>query len=108
MTDIPRTASTLHEWEEEVGAGIRQLRIDAGYDQVTLAERANISRSAVQSLENGAGSRLRTLIAVLRALDRTDLLGPLLPLHGPSPLEVLAEAQRRSRRQQRHRPKRSD
>ena len=83
---------SLEEWEQRVGAAIRQARIDAGYDQIALAERANISRSAVQALEQGAGTRLRTLLAVLRALDRLDVFDSLMPDLGPTPLELLAQS----------------
>jgi transcriptional regulator with XRE-family HTH domain len=100
MTDIPSTAA---ETEVRVGAAIRQMRLDAGFDQVELATRANISRSAVQALEAGSGSRLRTLISVLRALDRLDALDSLTPAAGPSPLELLAAARLKARTPQRHR-----
>ena len=51
---------TLDEWEGRVGGAVRRLRIEAGYDQAGLAERANVSRSAVQGLEQGRGSRLHS------------------------------------------------
>ena len=100
MTDIP---STLSETEVRLGAAIRQFRLDAGFDQVELATRANISRSAVQALEAGSGSRLRTLVSTLRALNRLDALDSLTPAAGPSPLELLAQARRNARVPQRHR-----
>ena len=81
--------------ERRVGDAIRQWRVDAGYSQDELADRAGLSRSAVQALESGRGTRLRTLVRVLRALDRTDALDALTPRTGPSPIEQLA-AQRRS------------
>jgi transcriptional regulator with XRE-family HTH domain len=93
MTDF-QSAITLTEWEAQVGNAVRQLRIARGYDQIELADRANVSRSAVQSLERGTGSRLRTLLAVLRALDRLDALDSILPDTEPSPLQVLAEVRR--------------
>ena len=100
MTDIPRTIS---EVEARVGAAIRQMRLDAGFDQVELATRANISRSAVQAIEAGSGSRLRTLISALRALDRLDALDSLMPAMGPSPLELLAATRRNVKTPQRRR-----
>jgi len=103
MSALPST-STLGDWEQQVGDAIRQLRIAQGYDQIALAERANVSRSAVQSLERGTGSRLHTLLAVLRALDRLDAFDSVLPATDPSPLEVLAQARREARPQ---RPQRS-
>jgi transcriptional regulator with XRE-family HTH domain len=100
MTDIP---STFAEIEVRLGRGIRQMRLDAGFDQIELASRANVSRSAIQALENGSGRRLRTLISALRALDRLDVLETLMPTAGPSPLELLAESRRALRPAQRNR-----
>jgi len=94
-----QSIDSLGEWEQQVGDAIRQLRIAHGYDQIELAERANLSRSAVQSLERGTGSRLRTVLAVLRALDRLDALDSIMPDTEPSPLEVLALSRRAARRQ---------
>lgn len=103
MSDFPSRVSTLGEWEQQIGGAIRQLRIDAELDQAELAVRANVSRSAVQSLERGNGSRLQTLLAVLRALDRMDALDSIMPLDGPTPLQVLAESRRSAAVPQRHR-----
>jgi transcriptional regulator with XRE-family HTH domain len=100
MTEIP---STVAETETRVGEAVRQMRLEAGFDQAELATRANISRSAIQSLEAGSGSRLRTLISTLRALDRLDAIDSLMPVAGLSPLQLLAESRRSVRAPQRHR-----
>ena len=94
MTDFSGTNMSLTQWEQKIGDAIRHTRINAGYNQVELAERANLSRSTVQALEQGDGTRLRTLVAVLRALGRLDLFDSLLPQTGPTPLELLAESRR--------------
>ncbi|MBA4248723.1 MAG: XRE family transcriptional regulator [Microbacterium sp.] len=103
MTDFTSTFSTLDEWEQQIGTAIRQLRIEAELDQAELAVRANVSRSAVQSLERGKGSRLQTLLAVLRALDRTDALDAIMPPDSPTPLQVLAASRRTAAAPQRYR-----
>ena len=103
MMDIPSAPLMLSEWEQQIGDAVRQLRIDAGYDQTALADRANVSRSAVQALEQGKGSRLLTVLAVLRALDRLDVFDAIMPLEGPTPLEALAAARRAAGKPQRHR-----
>jgi len=95
MTDIPITTDEL---EARIGAAIRQWRIDAGLSQDELAERASLSRSAIQQLEGGGGSRLETLVRVLRSLGRTDALDALAPRVGPSPIEQLAAQRRADRR----------
>ncbi|HWL02117.1 MAG TPA: helix-turn-helix transcriptional regulator [Microbacteriaceae bacterium] len=89
--------SVTDDTERRIGLAIRQWRIDAGLSQEELADRASLSRSAVQKLEAGRGSRLETLIRALRALDRIDALDALAPRTGPSPIEQLA-AQRRAQR----------
>lgn len=92
---------TLADWEQAIGEQLRLLRIEAGLDQLGLASAANLSRSAIQSLEQGRGSRLATVIAVLRALGREDLLEPLLPPVGPTPMELLRAERGRPPRPQR-------
>ncbi|MGV8852496.1 MAG: helix-turn-helix transcriptional regulator [Rhodoglobus sp.] len=96
MSENTRTNHTLAEWEQDIGNAFRQLRLEAGYAQAELAERANLSRSSVQALEQGAGSRLTTVLAILRALGRIDAFDSIMPDYGPSPLEALAEAQRQA------------
>ena len=88
---------TAEEVERRIGEAVRQWRIDAGYTQQALADRASLSRFAVQGLERGEGSRLETLIRVLRALDRVDALDALTPREGPSPIELPAQQRRAER-----------
>lgn len=94
MTDFSGLNFSLDQWEQRIGDAIRQARINAGYSQVELAERANLSRSTVQALEQGVGARLRTLVAVLRALDRLEIFDSLMPHQGPTPLELLAASRK--------------
>jgi transcriptional regulator with XRE-family HTH domain len=100
MTDKARIS--LDEWESDIGDAVRQLRIDRDLSQAQLAERANLSRSAVADLENGRGTRLATLLAVLRTLERTDVFDAVMPPKGPTPMQLLA-ASRGERMPQRRR-----
>ena len=90
--------STIAEIELRIAQAFRQLRLDAAYSQQELADRAGVSRSAVQSLEAGRGTQLANLIRVLRALGRLDLLDAFTPREGLSPMEVLA-LQRKAEKQ---------
>jgi len=93
---------TTKDWERRIGEQVRALRIAALLGQDELAERANVSVTTVQSLENGAGTSLKTLIRVVRVLDRTDWLGSLDPRgDGPSPIELLRQRRRLTPRPQR-------
>jgi len=98
---------TVQEWEADLGEQVRAARIAAQLDQATLAERADLSLGAVKNLEGGKGSSLKTLIRVLRVLDRTDWLDALAPPITISPLQMLAakrSAARPRRRVSRTRP----
>jgi transcriptional regulator with XRE-family HTH domain len=85
-----------------VGAQVRDLRLRQNLRQADLARLANVSLSAVQNLEHGAGSSLKTLVQVARALGRADWLESLAPPRTISPMQLLherrrAEAAQRSR-----------
>ena len=80
---------TFKEWEGELGRQIRTLRLRVDLDQRQLAERAGVALNAVKNLENGRGATLRSLIQVLRVLNRADWLGTLAPAVSISPIHML-------------------
>lgn len=103
-----RSNLTIDEWEGVLGDQVRRLRLSRDIDQARLAELADVSVGAVSNLERGKGSSLKTLVAVLRALDRTDWLETLAPAVTVSPMQLLRAKQkspqprmRASRRRQR-------
>lgn len=100
MTD---DAST-DDLEGRLGSQIRALRLDAGHDQQTLADLADVGLSSLKNLEKGRGSTLRTLVRVLRALDVADWLETLAPEPTISPLDVL-RGQAKGPRQRVYRPR---
>jgi len=92
MIDQPFSGSptrSTDEWEARIGSQLRALRLDAGLDQISLARRADLSTSTLQSLENGRGSTLASLVRVMRALDAEDALDALVPASAVSPIDVL-------------------
>ena len=94
--------TTSDEWEVELGRQIRGLRLRQNLDQQQLADRAGIALNAVKNLEGGKGATLRSLIQVLRVLNRVDWLRALAPAVSISPVQMLktkAPRQRASRRQ---------
>jgi len=99
-------ADVIDEYLARIGHQVRALRIASAFDQEALAARANVGTRSIQNLEAGRGSSLRTLVRVIRALGRDDWLDELDPIGtGPSPMELLREAERRSARPQRVRRK---
>lgn len=86
---------TVEEWERELGQQVRGLRRRHGLTQTELAAAANVSVGTIRNLEAGVGSSLSTLVAVARALDRSDWLDGFAPPVTVSPLAMLAERDRR-------------
>jgi transcriptional regulator with XRE-family HTH domain len=56
-------------WEADLGQRLRVARKRARLSQSALAAKANVSLSAIKSLEAGRGSTLRTFVSVVRALN---------------------------------------
>ena len=81
--------TTLNELEKRLGHQFRALRLKNDTDQKTLAEKAGISLSALRNLETGSGVSLKTMLAVLRALGRTDFIDMLAPVPTVSPMQML-------------------
>jgi transcriptional regulator with XRE-family HTH domain len=89
-----------------LGERLRELRLQRSWPQATLADVANVSLSAVQALEAGAGSTLVTLARVLTALGVDDWIDRLVPPVGSfNPLTLIdaphPARRRRAPRQQR-------
>lgn len=85
------------EWEVELGQQIRNLRLRHNLDQKSLAEQAGVGLSALKNLESGKGATVKTLIRILRALDRTGWLETLAPAVSISPLQMLKAKPARQR-----------
>lgn len=92
---------TPKEWEAELGQQVRSLRLKQNIDQRQLAERAGVALNAVKRIETGKGATLRSLVKVLRALNRVEWLLGLAPVVSISPVQMLktkAPRRRASRR----------
>ena len=82
---------TVEEWEESIGSAVRRLRHARRLTQAELAQRANVSLSALKNLERGAGSSLASVVRVARALGRAEWLDALAPAEPDfSPMAMLA------------------
>ena len=94
---VGRDYRTVQEWEELIGEQVRDARVASRLDQARLAALANVSVGALSNLERGKGSSLKTLVAVVRALGRTEWLEALRPSVAVSPMQMLRAKQRSSR-----------
>ncbi|MDI4635858.1 helix-turn-helix transcriptional regulator [Pelomonas sp. V22] len=84
------TEVTVDELQAQLGEQVRRARVAAELMQAELAERANVSLSAVSSLEKGRAVNTHTLIAVVKALGLEDWLHNLSPEVTVSPLHMAA------------------
>ena len=75
--------------EGELGSQLRALRLRKDLNQQQLAERAGIALNVVKNLEGGKGATVRSLVQVLRVLDRLEWLGTLAPAVSISPVQML-------------------
>lgn len=92
-----QTSHTLAELEALLGEQVKKLRLSRNIDQTLLAERAGISRRALQNLEAGAGSSTASLLSVVRALGREDWLSLLAPTTTINPLTMVRARRERQR-----------
>lgn len=85
---------------EELGARLKQARLNADYTQTDLATRAGLSRKVVLNAERGK-AQLENVVAILVALNLTEQLNLFIPKQEISPLQLAKmkgkERQRASR-----------
>lgn len=91
------SSHTTEELELQLGGSLKALRLSRNIEQRVLAERAGVSPRALQSLENGEGSSLNTLVKVLRALGREDWLRTVAPVATINPMATVRHAAPRQR-----------
>ena len=79
---------TDKELELQLGRDIKSLRLLRNIDRQTLCTRAKISMNALRHLENGVGASIKTLIAVVKSLDKTDWIRSIAPTVSINPLHM--------------------
>ncbi len=80
-----------------LGERLKALRLNQNLDQQTLAARSGISIGALKNIENGGGSTVKSLVAVLRALGREEWLSTIAPIPTINPLNMPRPAHQRQR-----------
>ena len=58
----------------EFGKLLKQIRLNANMTQEALAQKSGLDRSTISQLENGRAATILTLVQVLRALQKLELL----------------------------------
>jgi transcriptional regulator with XRE-family HTH domain len=93
--------STPQELEVLLGENLKSLRLQKNLDRQTLCKQAGISENALRNLEGGKGTTLKTLVRVIKALDRESWLNSIAPEVSINPLHMVRQKplrQRASRR----------
>jgi transcriptional regulator with XRE-family HTH domain len=86
----------------KLGAELRRMRLERNQSQAEVATRAGLDRTTVVKLEAGRAATLLTVVQVLRAMDRLELLDAFHQEPQPTPY-MLVEAQEKYLKKQRKR-----
>ncbi len=79
---------TPEEWEEILGQQIHTLRILRNIDQQALSEQAGVALNVIKRIESGKTSTTKSLIKILRVLNRVEWLETLAPKVTVNPLQM--------------------
>lgn len=88
---------TPQELEIMLGDHIKALRLQKNLDRQTLCNQAGISENALRHLEGGKGTTIKTLIRVIKALDRQSWLTSIAPQVSINPLHMIRAKHPRQR-----------
>ncbi|MGJ8695072.1 MAG: helix-turn-helix domain-containing protein [Verrucomicrobiaceae bacterium] len=103
---------TLHNdsaYESLIGERLKHYRLELNINQTELAEKAGIARRTITSVENGQGCTLNTLIRLLKALNKIELLQPLLDPPPLTPEQIrLRDSLRQPTRKNASKPRKKD
>ncbi|WP_291114356.1 helix-turn-helix domain-containing protein [Flavobacterium sp. UBA6135] len=72
-------------------SSLKQMRLNKNISQEELAERCGLSRITISRMESGKAINLLTMVQVMRALGKLDLLNHLNEEPEISPLQVMEE-----------------
>ncbi len=86
----------------QLGKELRRIRLERNLSQAEVAQRAGLDRTTVVKLEAGRAATLLTVVQVLRAMDRLELLDAFHQEPQPTPY-MLVEAQAKYLKKQRKR-----
>lgn len=74
---------------KEIGIQLKKMRLRKNITQEKLAATSGLNRATISQLENGRAATLLTLVQVMRALDKLDLLNVFSDEPDVSPLEAV-------------------
>jgi transcriptional regulator with XRE-family HTH domain len=82
----------------EICQAVKQMRINKNISQQQIADIAGLDRTTISRMESGRAVNLLTLVTVLRALDKLDILNVFKPEQVISPIKLLKEEEKKRKR----------
>lgn len=79
---------------KEVCNNIKRLRLNKNISQTELANLSGLNRVTISRLEAGRAATLLTIIQVLRALDKLEVLNALITEPEISPIQLLKQKEK--------------
>lgn len=76
---------------KEICTNIKQLRLNKNISQAELANLSGLNRVTISRLEAGRSATLLTVIQVLRALDKLEILNAFITEQEISPIKLLQQ-----------------
>jgi transcriptional regulator with XRE-family HTH domain len=72
-------------------SSLKQMRLNKNLSQEKLAQMSGLSRVTISRMEAGRAATLLTLVQLLRALDKLDILNAFMEEPEISPMQLLRE-----------------
>ncbi len=79
---------------ERLGAELRRMRLDRNLSQAEVATRAGLDRTTVVKLEGGRAATLLTVVQVLRAIGRLEVLDGFHEEPRPTPYQLVEQQEK--------------
>jgi len=83
---------------KEICQAVKQMRINNNITQQQIADVSGLDRTTISRMESGRAVNLLTLVQVLRALDKLDILNVFSVEQAISPIKLLKEEERKRKR----------
>jgi len=83
---------------KEICCGLKQMRLNRNLSQAELAKRSGINRVTISRMESGRAATLLTLIQVLRALDKLEILNVFMEEPEISPMLLLKQQEQQRKK----------
>lgn len=80
---------TDEEILKKIGAKLKEIRLEVNMKQKELSEKSGLSMFSISQMETGHNTSVLSLVQVLKALDRMDMLEPFMKEREVDP-ELLA------------------